>query len=116
MVVGLSLCCTVLPFSKESIKNKNKQLLLRVRSRSRLRTASSSYFFFFGHRLCLRFLGSYTLFIGSANIDFDKYNFNIRYYGSIYIFKNIFIIVFLVINFQFSVISDIQTDSKYFLF
>ena len=113
MVVGLSLCCTVLPFSKESIKNKNKQLLLRVRSR--LRTASSSLFFL-GHRLCLRFLGSYTLFIGSANIDFDKYNFKIRYYGSIYIFKNIFIIVFLVINFQFSIISDIQTDSKYFLF
>ena len=79
MVVGLSLCCTVLPFSKESIKNKNKQLLLRVRSR--LRTASSSLLFFFGHRLCLRFLGSYTLFIGSVNIDFDKYNFKIRYHG-----------------------------------
>ena len=38
----MSLCCTVLPFSKESSKNKNKQLLLRVPLHLRLR-----YCFFF---------------------------------------------------------------------
>ena len=38
--------------------------------------------------------------------------FKIGSHDTIYTFKNYFAIVFSTINFQFSVINDIQTDSK----
>ena len=45
-------------------------------------------------RKCLRFLASYALFTGPASTESGKYNFKIRSHGTIYTFKNYFVIMF----------------------
>ena len=54
--------------------------------------------------------GSYALFTGSTSTFLSKFFFKIGSYGIIYTFKNYFAIMFSVFSFQFSIISNIQTD------
>ena len=52
------------------------------------------------------------VFTGPASMKSDKINFKTGSHSTIHMFKNYFVIVFLVISFQFLVISGIQTDPK----
>ena len=54
--------------------------------------------------------GSRALFMRPTSTIFNNFFFKPGSHGIIYTFKNYFIIVFLVFNFQFSAISSIQTD------
>ena len=64
---------------------------------------------------CLHFFPrSYALFMGPANMKKKKSIFKTGSHDTIYIFKNYFVTVFSVINFQFSVISVIQILSIVF--
>ena len=56
------------------------------------------------------FCGSHTLFMGSTSTEFCKKKIKTKSHGTIHTFKNYFATIFLVINFQFLAISDIQTD------
>ena len=56
------------------------------------------------------FYGFHALFSGVASTKSGKINFKIGFYGTIHIFKNYLVIVLSIFSFQFSVISDIQTD------
>ena len=57
-------------------------------------------------------VGPWALFMGPANWKKSKFNFKTRSHGTIHIFKNYFITVSLVLSFQFSTISGIQTELK----
>ena len=50
--------------------------------------------------------------MGPATWKKSKFNFKTRSHGTIHIFKNYFITVSLVLSFQFSTISGIQTELK----
>ena len=69
----------------------------------------------FGYNICIRMF-----FSGSVHCSrtrkyfFQQINFKFGSHGTSYTFKNYFVTVFLVFNFQFSTISDIQID-PYFL-
>ena len=52
-----------------------------------------------------------TLFTGPTTTEFGKINFKIGSHDTIHTFKNYFTTMFSVFNFQFSVISNIQTNS-----
>ena len=52
----------------------------------------------------------YFLFMGPTSTEFCKKKIKTKSHGTIHTFKNYFATVFLVINFQFLAISDIQTD------
>ena len=55
----------------------------------------------------LRFLcGSHTLFTKFASTFFNKNNFKIGFHSTIHTFKNYFIIVFSIFNFQISIFSN----------
>ena len=66
--------------------------------------------FFLSHEQCTRpiekitdmclhfFYGSCVLFMEPTNMDFSKFFFKIGSYGTIYIFKNYFITIFLIFN------------------
>ena len=56
------------------------------------------------------FIGFHVLFTGSISTLFSKINFKTKSHGTIYTFKNYFIIMFLVYNFQILAISGIQTN------
>ena len=57
--------------------------------------------------------GSRALFIRPTNyFFFNKNNFKIGFHSTIHIFKNYFVIVLSVFNFQFSAISGIQIEAK----
>ena len=58
------------------------------------------------------FLWVLCIVYGTASTDFSKFLFKIGFHGSIHTFKNYFAIVFFVFNFQFLVISGIQTNSN----
>ena len=60
-------------------------------------------------RVCVLICGSCALFMGSAITFFSKNNFKSRSHDTIHIFKNYFVTVFSIFNFQFSTISSIQT-------
>ena len=62
------------------------------------------------HVYCF-FFESCTLFMGPTSTEYGKINFKIGSHGIIHTFRNYFATVFLVINFQFLIISDIQTNS-----
>jgi len=50
------------------------------------------------------------LFTRQLNTESGKINFKTRSYGTIYIFKKIFVTVFSAISFQFLAINSIQID------
>ena len=89
----------------ENIPSQNSQLnfILTVCTK-----CAFEYYFFF--RLCLHFLGSHVLFTEFANMKYGKCNFKTGSHGTIHIFKNYFVTVFLVISFHFLTINSILTD------
>jgi len=56
--------------------------------------------------------GSHALFTGPAITEFSEFCFKNGSHGTIHVFKNYFATVFSAISFQFSGISNIQTDPK----
>ena len=57
------------------------------------------------------FSGSRALFTKHTNTFFNKNNFKTGSHDTIYIFKNYFTTIFSIFNFQFSAITNIQTDT-----
>ena len=50
--------------------------------------------------------------MGSASWKKCKFNFKTRFFCTIHVFKNYFVILFSVFSFQFSAIYNIQIDPK----
>ena len=57
------------------------------------------------------FSGSCALFTKHTNAFFNKNNFKTGSHDTIHTFKNYFATIFSIFNFQFSVITSIQTDT-----
>ena len=68
-------------------------------------------------RVCVLICGSRALFMGSSITFFSKNNFKFGSHDTIHTFKNYFVTVFSVFNFQFlAIINSIQTDPIWRLF